>query len=54
MDVTKKPVLEWPVLHSAQELDCDGRNPRTDDACILGYHRGPHRDEAGTDWLDDL
>lgn len=53
MDVTEGRAREWPVLRSAQELDCDGRNPNTGQPCLLGYHRGPHRDEAGTEWLDD-
>jgi hypothetical protein len=41
------------VLRSAQELDCDGHNPHTDDPCILGYHQGLHKDETGAVWLDD-
>lgn len=53
MNLTRQRTGDWPVLRSAQELDCDGRNPHTDDPCILGYHQGPHRDEAGTAWLDD-
>jgi hypothetical protein len=50
---TRQRTFEWPVLRSAQELDCDGRNPHTDDPCVLGYHQGPHRDTSGTVWLDD-
>jgi hypothetical protein len=53
VDVTEQGAREWPVLRSAQELACDGRNPHTDELCVLGYHRGPHRDEAGAEWLDD-
>lgn len=53
MDVTRQAAGEWPVLHSAQELDCDGRNPRSDEPCVLGYHQGLHRDEASDEWLDD-
>lgn len=53
MDVTRHATEEWPVLRSAQESDCDGRNPRSDEPCVLGYHQGPHRDEAGDEWLDD-
>ncbi|GAA1593283.1 hypothetical protein GCM10009789_54140 [Kribbella sancticallisti] len=43
----------WPILRSAQDLDCDGKNPTTGRTCVLGYHRGNHRDETGTEWLDD-
>jgi hypothetical protein len=53
VDLTGQRTREWPVLRAAQELECDGRNPRTGDPCLLGYHRGPHRDEAGFEWLDD-
>lgn len=42
----------WPILRSAQEIDCDGRNPSTDEPCLLGYHRGYHRDADGVEWLD--
>ncbi|MFI5734271.1 hypothetical protein ACIA49_29415 [Kribbella sp. NPDC051587] len=49
-----EPLLgAWPRLKSAREVACDGRNPRTDEFCLLGHHRGPHRDEAGDEWLDD-
>lgn len=44
---------DWPVLRSAQEVTCYGRNPRSEDPCVLGQHQGPHRDTAGTEWLDD-
>ncbi|TDO33227.1 hypothetical protein EV643_13325 [Kribbella sp. VKM Ac-2527] len=44
---------QWPALRSAQDLTCYGRNPRNDDPCILGQHQGPHRDDAGAEWLDD-
>jgi hypothetical protein len=53
VDVTRQTTREWPVLRSAQEVDCDGRNPRSDEPCVLGYHQGPHRDGAGDEWLDD-
>lgn len=53
VDLSKERVQEWPVLRSAQELACDGRNPRTQMACVLGYHQGPHRDDAGAEWFDD-
>lgn len=45
----------WPLLRSAQELDCDGdgKNPMTGRLCVLGDHRGYHRDEVGAEWLDD-
>jgi hypothetical protein len=43
----------WPVLRSASPDPCDGRNPRTDRLCRLGYHQGYHRDDAGVEWLDD-
>ncbi|MDX3004485.1 hypothetical protein PWY87_22545 [Kribbella solani] len=42
----------WPVLRSAQEIECDGRNPSTGRSCMLGYHRGCHRDADGVEWLD--
>jgi len=44
---------KWPVLRSAQDIGCDGLNPHTDEVCLLGQHRGPHRDKAGVEWLDD-
>jgi hypothetical protein len=53
VDLTRQSGREWPVLRSAQELDCDGRNPRTDKPCLLGYHQGPHRDAIGEEWLDN-
>ena len=52
-DDTERRELEWPVLRSAQDIGCYGRNPHTDDACLLGQHHGPHRDQAGVEWLDD-
>ncbi|TCC23641.1 hypothetical protein [Kribbella speibonae] len=42
----------WPVLRSAQEIACDGINPLTGLACVVGYHRGYHRDKTGARWLD--
>lgn len=42
----------WPILHSAAE-PCDGIHPATRRACVLGYHRGFHRDTVGAEWLDD-
>ena len=53
VNLTRQRTGGRPVLRSAQELACDGRNPNTDDPCILGYHQGPHRDSAGAAWLDD-
>ncbi|NIK57905.1 hypothetical protein [Kribbella shirazensis] len=43
----------WPILHAAQDFACDGINPRTDARCILGRHKGFHRDDDGDEWLDD-
>lgn len=43
----------WPILRAAQDFDCDGRNPATERPCVLGNHRGYHRDEVGVEWLDD-
>jgi hypothetical protein len=43
----------WPLLRSAQEMDCDGKNPTTGRPCIQGYHQGYHRDATGAEWLDD-
>ena len=43
----------WPILRSAQEFDCDGKNPMTGRICVLGDHQGYHRDEIGAEWLDD-
>ncbi|GAA3110397.1 hypothetical protein JOF29_001362 [Kribbella aluminosa] len=42
----------WPILYAAQDLACDGINRLTDRACIVGQHRGYHRDETGARWLD--
>ncbi|MFI7068506.1 hypothetical protein ACIBL3_46490 [Kribbella sp. NPDC050124] len=44
---------DWPILRSAQELDCDGKNPVSGSMCVLGYHQGYHRDDVGVQWLDD-
>lgn len=44
---------KWPELRSAQDIDCDGVNPRTGAACVLGYHVGFHRDDSGAEWLDN-
>ncbi|MET9269160.1 hypothetical protein [Kribbella sp. NPDC003557] len=43
----------WPVLRAAQDFDCDGINRVTERPCVLGDHRGFHRDEVGAEWLDD-
>lgn len=43
----------WPVLYAAQDLACDGVNPQTGKACLIGYHKGYHRDESGARWLDE-
>jgi hypothetical protein len=43
----------WPILRSAQDLACDGKNPMTGRICVLGDHQGYHRDEIGTEWLDE-
>jgi hypothetical protein len=51
-DYTEARTRDWPVLHAAQDLDCDGENPLTGRSCVLGHHRGRHRDEAGAHWLD--
>lgn len=32
---------------------CDGVEPDTGQSCVLGDHRGHHRAEDGTEWLDD-
>jgi hypothetical protein len=53
VDIAKQRAQQWPVLRSAQDMRCDGRNPRTDEPCLLGYHHGPHRDGAGDEWLDE-
>lgn len=50
---TARDARGWPILRSAQEVDCDGRNPMTERACVLGHHQGYHRDAAGAEWLDD-
>ncbi|MGW6201502.1 hypothetical protein ACWF0M_35510 [Kribbella sp. NPDC055110] len=41
----------WPALQPAER--CDGENPITGTACIIGRHRGYHRDNTGAQWLDD-
>jgi len=43
----------WPILRSSHDIECDGKNPATGRSCILGHHKGFHRDESGTEWLDD-
>lgn len=43
----------WPILRSAQDLACDGKNLMTGRTCLLGHHAGYHRDETGAEWLDD-
>lgn len=52
MNLARQRTREWPVLRSARDPDCDGRNPHTDDPCLLGYHQGPHTDASGAAWLD--
>ncbi|GAA2818922.1 hypothetical protein GCM10010522_40870 [Kribbella solani] len=54
-DITRgleRDAAEWPVLRAAQDIDCDGNNPKTGQRCVLGQHRGYHRDETGAEWLD--
>lgn len=41
----------WPLLHAADP--CDGVHPTTGKPCVLGYHKGYHRDMVGTEWLSD-
>lgn len=41
-----------PDLKQPQDVDCDGKNPVTGRPCLLGHHRGFHRDETGAEWLD--
>lgn len=43
----------WPELRAAQDIPCDGVNPLTGRVCLLGRHRGHHRDADGAHWLDD-
>jgi hypothetical protein len=55
-ETTRGPELDtggWPILRSAQEIDCDGKNPATGRSCVLGHHNGFHRDELDAEWLDD-
>lgn len=40
-------------MTSVSDNDCDGVNPRTGESCVLGDHKGYHRDSAGNEWLDD-
>jgi len=42
---------DLPVVTAGQ--DCDGENPATGRPCLLGQHKGFHRDDAGAEWLDD-
>lgn len=42
----------WPILHAAQDFECDGRHPASGQPCLMGDHRGHHRDEFGAEWLD--
>lgn len=53
-----KPQVEvnergWPILRSAQDMVCEGKNPTTGQACTLGQHKGHHRDMTGAEWLDE-
>lgn len=41
----------WPSLRPAER--CDGENPMTGNPCIIGHHKGYHRDNSGAEWLDD-
>ncbi|MFG1910704.1 hypothetical protein [Kribbella sp. NPDC048928] len=50
---TLKDGKPWPELPAAQDVDCDGENPTTSCRCVLGHHRGRHRDSSGAEWLDD-
>ena len=44
----------WPVLRPSDGTQpCEGANPATGQACVIGYHKGYHRDVAGARWLDD-
>ncbi|TCC41534.1 hypothetical protein E0H92_07735 [Kribbella speibonae] len=43
----------WPSLRPSLTEPCDGENPDTGAACVLGYHDGYHRDAGRTEWLDD-
>ncbi|MEV6413829.1 hypothetical protein [Kribbella sp. NPDC051718] len=40
----------WPVLHAADA--CDGRSA-VGQPCVLGYHKGHHRDALGVEWLSE-
>lgn len=44
----------WPVLRPSDGTQpCEGANPETGRACVIGYHKGYHRDAVGMRWLDD-
>lgn len=44
----------WPVLRPSDGTQpCEGANPETGRACVVGYHKGYHRDVVGARWLDD-
>jgi hypothetical protein len=43
----------WPILCSARDLGCDGKNPMTGRICVLGHHQGFHRDDTDAEWLDE-
>lgn len=43
----------WPILRPSDAEPCDGRNPVTDQVCVLGHHNGYHRDGGNAEWLDD-
>lgn len=50
----EKDAKGWPILRSAQEVDCDGKNPMTGRICLRdASHQGYHRDDSGAEWLDD-
>jgi hypothetical protein len=58
-DADEQPTAEgdaqaWPVLRPADGTQpCEGANPATGRACVIGYHKGYHRDVVGSRWLDD-
>ena len=53
ISATGTDARSWPVLKASRTEPCDGINPMTERPCVLGYHDGYHRDETGSEWLDD-
>ena len=53
MQTESGPHRSWPELKAAEDLDCDGVNPRTRAPCVFGHHVGYHRDASGAEWLDN-